>query len=157
MEIDFPNIDLDKAEKAAKAIGYFWLLGASFLGFLLLHWKGYKDKRPRALIAKQQSEIDALKTLIGELTKGVGANSTNIVSVTDQLQGIVGDADKKIGSIRADQESHFVRVGVYEDLCERVQKLDDRLWQLGDGTDRRSRPRETATGKREGRHDPGDR
>lgn len=156
MEIDIPSLDLEKAEKVTKAAQFFGLLGLTLLTFLLTRWRTYAAARPRKQIAELKTEVESLKKLIGELTKSVGANSTNIVDLAGQLQGIVGDADRKLAVLRSDQEVHFVRVGVHEDLCDRVGQLDERLWQLGGIPERRGRSREPA--KREAaRHDPGDR
>lgn len=153
MEVDFPDLDLDKAEKAAKAIGYFWLIGTGGLAFLIAWFKAYKSKRPRMQIAELKSDIDALKKLVGELTKSVGANNTNIIGNAEQLASIAGDAERRVQILRSDQESKFVRIGVHDDLCERVQQLDERVWQLGGGAPRRRQPARTREVRE---HDPRD-
>lgn len=149
MEIDLEST-IEKIEKAVKALEYLGVVGLAVLTYLVAHWRAHRASRPRAQIAELKSESAALRKLIGEIASSVSANSENIIGVTDQLQGIVGDAERKI----ARQEGRFVSVGVHEDLCDRVQALDDRIWELGGGA-----PRRRASGgvRREVRHDTSDR
>lgn len=144
---------LEKAKKAVEGLEFFAVFVAGAAAFVLVRWRRYKASRPRAQIKAIQTDIEALRTLIGGLSKIVGSNSANVVGITDQLQGIVGDAERKLAILRTDHESRYARAADHETLCERVQQLDDRLWELGGGGVSRRRP--AITGKRENRqHDP---
>lgn len=162
MDFDLDHLDIEKAEKTAKALEYFGLFALGVLAFLATRIRAYNARRPRVRIKALEKDVEALRTLLGELTKSVAANGTNIISVTDQLSAIVGDADRKISMVRTDQDARFVRVGLFDDLCERVSKLDDRIW---DGVDRRGDRQVPAPGtqhrqrggvRREARNDTGD-